>query len=83
MNKKNFIAILLQKHLEAEGHLSDKAFALSDARFTRKNFQEGYKYALIEVQNLVETFNGEEIKDEKSRANEVDYDFIEQIKYKA
>jgi len=83
MNKKNFIKILLKKHLEAEGHLSDRAFALSDMRYKRKDFQEGYKYALLEVQTLVETFRGEDIKDDNGQTNKIDEEFLEQIKHKA
>jgi len=83
MNIKYFIKILLKKHLEAEGHLSDRAFALSDIRYKRKDFQEGYKYALLEIQKLVETFAGEDIKDENGQTNKFDKDFLEQIRHKA
>jgi len=83
MNKKNFIQILLKKHLEAEGHLSDRAFALSDIRYKRKDFQEGYKYALLEIQKLVESFAGEEIKNENGQTNKIDREFLEQIKHQA
>jgi len=83
MNKKNFIDILLQKDQRADAHLEDRAFKLSTPRYKRKDFIEGYKYALLEVQQLVETFNGDTIKNENGQTKEVDRDFLEQIKYKA
>lgn len=82
MNKKNFIAILLAKHLEADESLEKKAFKLSNMRYKRKDFIEGYKYALLEVQSLVETFNGQEIKENDGQTKKIDTEFLEQIKFK-
>jgi hypothetical protein len=83
MNKKHFKEILLQKHLRAEGHLEDRAFKLSTPRYKRKDFIEGYKYCLIEIQQLVETFHGDTIHDEKRKTIEADKEFLEQIRHKA
>ena len=83
MNKKHFIQLLLGKHQKAEVHLEDKCFKFKDLRYKRKDFIEGYKYALLEIQSLVESFRGDEIKNEKGQTNEIDKEFIEQIKFQA
>lgn len=76
MNKKHFIKILLDKHKDSDKYLENKAFKLSTPRYQRKDFKEGYKFALLEVQSLVDTFQGTDITG-------VDDEFIKQIKYKA
>lgn len=55
MNKERVIQLILEKHECAEQHLNDLAFKYNENRYSRMNFQEGYKYALIEVQKFLET----------------------------
>ena len=76
MIKEKVVELILDKHKNAETHLNDLAFKHSEDRYSRKNFQEGYKFALIEVQYLLDSIKS------ISESSKVDIDFFNSMKVK-
>jgi len=75
MNKTKLIQILLEIHEKAPKHLEDLAYRYKVDRYLKKDFQEGYKFAILEIQKLIEKIN--EIY---FNAPKVDKDFLNSMR---
>jgi len=77
MNKEKLLRLLIEKHQNAATHLEDLAFRYNIDRYLKKDFQEGYKFALLEMQKLIETINAIYFDSPK-----VDREFLESMRAK-
>lgn len=77
MNKDKLIKILLERHKNAEPHLMDLAFKHNEKRYARKDYHEGYKFALLEMQRVIES-----IKEVYFNSPNVDRVFLNSMKAK-
>jgi len=67
MNKEKLLRLLIEKHQNAA----------NIDRYLKKDFQEGYKFALLEMQKLIETINAIYFDSPK-----VDREFLESMRAK-